>query len=79
MRRVNITEFRSHLPTYMDEIQKGETIDITSRGKVIARVVPVEDAAEAARRRLIALRGKCRIGDVISPGNEEWDAEHGHL
>lgn len=79
MRRVKITEFRSHLPAYMDEIQKGETIDITSRGKVIARVVPVEDAAEAARRRLIALRGKCRIGDVISPGSEEWGAEHGRL
>ncbi|MFZ5594467.1 MAG: type II toxin-antitoxin system Phd/YefM family antitoxin [Pseudomonadota bacterium] len=79
MRRVKITEFRSHLPAYMDEIQKGETIDITSRGKVIARVVPVEDAAEAARRRLIALRGKCRIGDVISSGSEEWDAEHGRL
>jgi prevent-host-death family protein len=79
MREVNITELRNHLPIYINAVQKGEAINITSRGKVIARIVPVEDPALAARQRLIALREKCWVGDVISPSGEEWGAEHGCL
>jgi prevent-host-death family protein len=55
---VNVTEFRKHLPEYLKKIQQGEEIQITNRGKVIARVVPEVDEAEAARQRLLALRGK---------------------
>jgi prevent-host-death family protein len=79
MREVNITELRNHLPTYMKAVQKGEPINIVSRGRVIARIIPAEEPALAARQRLIALREKCSVGDVVSPSGEEWDAEHGRL
>jgi hypothetical protein len=46
---------------------------------VIARIIPAEEPALAARQRLIALREKCSVGDVVSPSGEEWDAEHGRL
>ena len=50
---------------------------ITSRGKVVARLVPAENAAEAARARLKALRKTARVGDVIAPTGERWRAERG--
>lgn len=42
-------------------------MQITHRGKVIARIEPECDPAQAARERLVALRPKARVGDVISP------------
>ncbi len=76
MAKVNITELRQNLPTYLAEATKGREIEVTSRGKVIARIVPAGDASSEARARLIAARKRCRIGDITSPGAETWSAEH---
>ncbi len=77
---INITEFRKHLPEYLEKIQRGEEIQITSRGKVVARVVPEVDEAEAARKRLLALRDKGYLGNVISPIEAvEWTADEDNL
>jgi len=74
MIEVNVTEFRNHLPEYLGQVKKGEDIFLTSRGKVVARVTPVTDERAAAREALMLLRGKCRIGDVLSPLDEKWEA-----
>lgn len=76
MKRVNITELRQHLPSYLSSVQKGEEICITSHGRIIARVVPPEDLRKVASKKLEDLRKKhFFIGDVISPIDETWDAE----
>ena len=77
MSKVNVTELRQNLPDYLAEVRKGKELKVTVHGKVIARIVPEPDAKDAARRRLAALRAKCKVGDVISPAGERWDAEHG--
>jgi prevent-host-death family protein len=77
MAKVNITELRQNLPDYLAEVRKGKELKVTVHGKVIARIVPEIDVKDAARRRLAALRGKCKIGDVISPVGGQWDAERG--
>ena len=77
MSEVNVTELRQNLPEYLAEVRKGKEVKVTVHGKVIARIVPEVDAKDAARRRLAALRAKCRVGDVISPAGERWDAERG--
>ena len=59
------------------EVRIGRELKVTVHGKVIARIVPEIDAKDAARRRLAALRAKCRVGDVMSPAGERWDAEQG--
>ena len=74
MIEVNITEFRNHLPEYLGQVKKGEDIILTSRGKVIARVTPVTDERVVARGALMQLRETCRIGNVISPLDERWEA-----
>jgi prevent-host-death family protein len=78
MAKVKITELRQNLPTYLAKVQAGEEVEVTVRGRVIARIVPEEDRQAAAQRRLKALRGKARIkGDIMSPAGEVWNAELG--
>lgn len=72
---VNVTELRQNLPTYLAEVRKGGEIEVTSRGKVIARIVAGVDPRLAARERLLAARKHCHVGDVLSPVGMEWDAE----
>jgi prevent-host-death family protein len=80
MAKVNITELRQNLPAYIARVREGETLEVTVRGRVIARIVPEEDPQAAARKRLKALRGKARItGDIMSPSGEIWNAERGRL
>ena len=46
MREVQSSDAKAHLPQLLDEVERGETIIITRRGRAIARIVP-----EARRRR----------------------------
>ena len=75
MSKVNVTELRQNLPAYLVKVQKGKEIEVTSRGKVIARIVPGSETHVEARARLLAARKRCRIGDVVGPTNEAWNAE----
>jgi prevent-host-death family protein len=77
MAKVNITELRQNLPSYIARARDGETVEVTVRGRVIARIVPEQDRQAAARKRLKALRKTARIGDIMSPSGEVWDAERG--
>jgi len=77
MAKVNVTQLRQNLPEYLARARAGEPVEVTVRGKVIARIVPEGDRAEAARQRLKALRGKARVGDVMSPSGERWNAGRG--
>jgi len=75
MLQVNVTELRNHLPTYLGKVKSGEEVAVTSRGKVIARLVPETDQCGAARSRLEAIRQTSWVGDVLSPSGEVWEAE----
>jgi prevent-host-death family protein len=77
MAKVNITELRQNLPEYLARVRDGEPVEVTVRGKVIARILPEKDRATAARERLRALRSKARVGDVMTPSGERWNAERG--
>lgn len=75
MREVKVTDLRNNLPAYLAVVQGGEEIRVVSRGKVIARLVPEKSDVDAARDRLLALRGTIQVGDVLSPIDVEWDAQ----
>lgn len=74
MQAVSISEFRNHLPEYLNRIEAGEAIWITRRGRVVARVDPVTDPRTEAKRRLAALRNVARVGDVVAPLDVAWEA-----
>ena len=77
--KINVTELRQNLPAYLARVRAGEALEVTLRGRVIARIVPGEDRQLAARKRLKALRKTARVGDVMSPSGETWNAERGRL
>ena len=80
MQEINVTELRKHLPSYLKQVARGEQIRVISNGKVLARIVPEDDPAAAARRRLEALRGTMVVGDIVSPIDDvEWSADEDHL
>ena len=44
MLQVSTTELKSRLGTYLALVRSGETIDITSRSQIVARLIPaIED------------------------------------
>ena len=79
MQQVKITDFRAHLPDFLKKVSNGEQIQITSHGKVIARLIPEVDEVEAAQNRLNELRGSMIIADIIEPLESEWSADADNL
>ncbi|HGG58503.1 MAG TPA: type II toxin-antitoxin system prevent-host-death family antitoxin [Gammaproteobacteria bacterium] len=80
MTSVNVTEFRKHLPAYLDKVKEGEEVYLTNRGKVIARIVPEVDPAEQARALLSKLRKTAIVGDIESPVSDaQWTADEDNL
>ena len=69
-----MTGLRANLLVAMEEIKKGNTIIITSRGKQVAQLTPPPDRRKEAIARLKALRKTAIIGDIISPTGEIWEA-----
>lgn len=57
------------------KLRKVETIDVTVQGKLFARIVTEEGRRAAARLSLKALRKTAKIGDIISPSGDVWNAE----
>lgn len=74
MRVVKTTDLRNHLSAYLAAVQRGEELLIKSRGKVVARLVPEQGDADAARERLRALRDTVHVGDLLAPLDAEWGA-----
>lgn len=75
MTTVNISEFRAHLVKYLQKANGGETISVTSHGRVLATVAAPEDARAKAREELESLAGTAWLGDVVSPIDDAWEAD----
>lgn len=75
MLTTTVTQLRNELPTYLQYVQNGEHITITSHGNPIARILPLLDAKKEAHAQLQQLRKSCSIGDVISPIDTPWEVE----
>jgi prevent-host-death family protein len=71
---MSISEFRANLMSAIEEIKKGRTILVTSHGKPVAQITPPPDKRKEAIVRLKALRKTARIGDIVSPTGETWEA-----
>ena len=58
MRQIQSSEAKARLPELLDEVERGETIVITRRGRAVARLVPeterrqeeIEEAIEGIKR-----------------------------
>lgn len=80
MQQVNVTELRSRLPYFLQQVKKGVELEITSHGKSIARIVPEPNDVEGARQRLLQLRGTMITGDIVEPIHDVmWGADADNL
>lgn len=43
MERIGVRELRQHASRYLAQVRHGETIEITDRGRPVARLVPVSE------------------------------------
>ncbi len=68
------------MPRYLQQVRRGVELQVTSHGKSIARLIPEVDDVEAARERLINLRGTMITGNITDPvGDVEWGADADNL
>lgn len=54
MREIQASEAKTHLPSLLDAVERGETLIITRHGKPIARIVPEQDQRRAQVERVFA-------------------------
>ena len=48
--RIGIRELRQHASVYVDLVERGYTVDITNRGRLVAQMVPVRDPESQLER-----------------------------
>ena len=71
-RTIAAGEFKARCLALLDSVaDSGQEIVVTKRGKPVARVVPVAELTPPPLRGSIL-----REGDLVSPIDEPWDAEH---
>ncbi|MEZ5308570.1 MAG: type II toxin-antitoxin system prevent-host-death family antitoxin [Pyrinomonadaceae bacterium] len=71
---VTITELRANLLRYLRIAQKGEQINITSRGTVLATLSSPANRETDAKARLKVLSKTAKIEDVVSPLETDWNS-----
>lgn len=55
MKRARISELREHLSRYLEQVRRGETIEVVDRDVPVARVVPAVPGSRKGRQREEAL------------------------
>ncbi len=72
MDTIAISELRANLMKVLKEIKSGARINITSRGKVIAKLVPPDNIVNDSQQRLEEIRKTVIINDIVSPIETGW-------
>lgn len=73
MESVAVSDLRANLMKILKQIELGSVVDITSRGKVVAKLVPPDYTRELAKEKLKELRKNAVVGDVISSLESKWE------
>ena len=74
MDTIAVSDLRANLMKILKQIEHGSAVDITSRGKVVAKLVPPDYARKIAREKLKKLGKNAVLGDIISPIDVQWEA-----
>ena len=74
MGNIAVSDLRSNLMKVLKQIELGSSIDITSRGKVVAKLVPPDYNMKIAKDRLKAIRKTAILHDILSPIGDTWEA-----
>jgi prevent-host-death family protein len=72
MQQIAVSKLRANMMKILKKIEHGASIDITSRGRIIAKLVPPDYSKNLARKKLTEIGKSSKIGDVIAPIETEW-------
>ena len=76
MDRIGVRELRQHASRYLDRVANGESLEVTDRGRPVARLVPITSDAWAdmiASGRVTPAQDDTDVTDE-APGNYDVDA-----
>lgn len=76
MDRIGVRELRQHASRYLDRVARGESLEVTDRGRPVARLVPITSDAWAdmiASGRVTAAEDDTDVADE-EPGEYDVDA-----
>lgn len=73
MQSIAVSDLRSNLMKILKKIEHGTSLNITSRGRVVAKLVPPDNVRANARNRLKEIGKTAILNDVISPIDEQWE------
>jgi len=76
MQPIAVSKLRANLMKILKQIEHGSSFDITSRGRVVAKLVPPDYTRKLARKKLIEIAKKAKVKDVLSPIDEKWEVHH---
>jgi prevent-host-death family protein len=80
MRAIGIRELRQQASRYLRDVQRGETIEVTDRGRPVARLVPVPyehglDELAASGRLDLARGDVLDLGPPLPPTTKPLPSE----
>jgi prevent-host-death family protein len=75
MKRIGIRELRQRASRYLREVERGQTIEVTDRGRPVAHLVPVPAASGlddliASGRLAPAAGDLLEIGEPLEPASD---------
>ncbi len=73
MNTIAVNELKNNLTKIIKKIENGTTVNITSDGKVVARLVPPPYVREAAKKKLREIGKNARVGDLLAPVDNKWE------
>jgi prevent-host-death family protein len=76
MRAIGIRALRQQASQYLHDVQRGETIEVTDRGKPVARLVPIPsggglDELAASGRAVLATGDMLELGSPLPPASDK--------
>jgi prevent-host-death family protein len=75
MDRIGVRELRQHASRYLARVANGEAIEVTDRGRPIARLVPVPSAGNALDELLQSGRLKAPESDSDLEAPEDFGVD----
>lgn len=76
MDRIGVRELRQHASRYLDRVAQGESLEVTDRGRPVARLVPITSDAWAdmiASGRVAPAEDDTDVAEEV-PGKYDVDA-----
>jgi prevent-host-death family protein len=79
MKTVSVRELQQNIKSVIDRVERGEVVEVTRRGSVVARLAPARQAAKSVRWPDLERRARAVFGKrlVEPPPSEQVGQDRG--